>query len=109
MIILRETTDAQDLNLILKGGFGDTIVIKDDETNIEVTETVEFNKESYYQTCSLVFDLKENNYYTLTVYFETDVVYNDKIFCTNQVIEDYTINKDVYNEPTTKTEYTIFE
>jgi hypothetical protein len=36
-------------------------------------------------------------------------VYRDKIFCTNQTIADYTINKDQYIQHTTNNEYTIYE
>ena len=36
-------------------------------------------------------------------------VYRDKIFCTNQTIAEYTINKDQYIQHTTINEYKIFE
>jgi hypothetical protein len=36
-------------------------------------------------------------------------VYRDKIFCTNQTIAEYTINKDQYVQHTTINEYKIFE
>jgi hypothetical protein len=36
-------------------------------------------------------------------------VYRDKIFCTNQTIAEYTINKDQYTQHTTSNEYKIFE
>jgi enolase len=109
MIILRESEQQQQLKVILKGGLGDTIVIKDDETNIDISQAVEFFKKSYYQICSLIFDLKENKYYTITIFYKNQIIYSDKLFCTNQEIKDYTINKDTYNEPTTETKYTIFE
>ena len=41
--------------------------------------------------------------------YEAEKVYRDKIFCTNQTIADYTINKDQYIQHTTNNEYTIYE
>lgn len=52
-----------------------------------------------------IFNLVENTYYNLTITDGTDVIYRDKIFCTNQEIDQdtnsyYSVNKDVYKEET---------
>lgn len=45
---------------------------------------------------------KENTFYNLKVYFENtnEVIYKDRIFCTNQSKETFTINDGEYILPT---------
>jgi hypothetical protein len=109
MIILKEQETPQTLNAIIYGSSADAIVLRDEETNIETEIEAVFSIDKYYVTTSLVFPIKENKYYTLTIKDGTNVVYRDKIFCTNQTIADYTINKDQYTQHTTTNEYKIFE
>jgi hypothetical protein len=109
MIILREQETAQQLSAIIYGSNADAIVLRDEETNIETEINCTFSIDKYYVTTALILPIKENKYYTLTIKDGTNIVYRDKIFCTNQVIADYTINKDQYVQHTTTNEYKIFE
>jgi hypothetical protein len=109
MIILREQETAQTLNAIIYGSNADAIVLRDEETNIETEINCTFSIDRYYVATSAIFPIKQNKYYTLTILNGTDIVYRDKVFCTNQVIANYTINKDQYTQHTTKNEYKIFE
>lgn len=45
--------------------------------------------------------LKQDNFYNLKVYFENtnEVIYKDRIFCTNQSTATYSINNNAYSEP----------
>jgi len=45
--------------------------------------------------------LIENNFYTLTVMFSVtnEVIYKDRIFCTNQTVKEYSINQNEYFLP----------
>jgi len=47
--------------------------------------------------------LKEDRFYNLTVYNDTEIVYRDKIFCTSQT--DYSINKDSYIQNESNNDY----
>lgn len=109
MIILREQETAQTLNAIIYGSSADAIVIRDEETNIETEIECVFSIDKYFVTTSVVLPIKENKYYTLTIKDGTNVVYRDKIFCTNQTKETYSINKDQYVEHTTTNKYKIYE
>lgn len=109
MIILREQKEPQTLNAIIYGSKADSIVIRDEETNIETKIECVFSIDKYFVTTSVVLPIKENKYYTLTIKDGTNVVYRDKIFCTNQTKETYSINKDQYVEHTTTNEYKIYE
>jgi hypothetical protein len=109
MIILKEQETAQTLNAIIYGSDADTIVLRDEETNIENEIDATFSIDKYFVTTSVIFPIKENKYYTLTIKNADRVVYRDKIFCTNQKIEDYTINHEQYIQHLTTNEYKIFE
>jgi hypothetical protein len=109
MIILREQATAQTLSAIIYGSNANAIVLRDEETNIEVELNCTFSIDRYYVTTSKIFPIKQNKYYMLTILNGTDVVYRDKVFCTNQTIESYSINKDEYTQHTTNNDYKIFE
>ena len=109
MIILREQETAQTLNAIIYGSDADTIVLRDEETNIETEIEAVFSIDKYFVTTSVIFPIKENKYYTLTIKDGTNIVYRDKIFCTNQALSTYSINKDEYIQHVTTNEYKIFE
>lgn len=109
MIILREQEEPQTLNAIIYGSEADSIVIRDEETNIETEIDCIFLIDKYFVTTSVVFPIKENKYYTLTIKDGTNIVYRDKIFCTNQTKETYSINKDTYVEHTTTNGYKVYE
>jgi hypothetical protein len=109
MIILKEQETAQTLSAIIYGSNADTIVLRDEETNIETEIQTEFFINKYFLTASVIFPIKENKYYTLTIKDGTNIVYIDKIFCTNQTLETYSINKDEYVQHVTTNEYKIFE
>lgn len=109
MIILKEQEAAQNLYATIDGLEADAIVLRDEETNTEETIECVFSIDKYYAVTNLVFPIKENKFYTITILNGTEVVYKDKIFCTNQTIETYSINKDAYTQHTTDNEYIIYE
>lgn len=109
MIILKETIDTQRITFIPRELNATSIVLRNETTNIETTINTNFYLENYYLIAETVFDLKENTFYNITIYNNSDVVYKDKIFCTNQIIEDFTVNENQYIENVTTNEFKIYE
>ena len=109
MIVLREQPTAQTLRATIQGTDADTIVLRDEEKNTEVTINAVFSIDKYYAVTSVIFPIKENKYYTLTIKNGNSVVYKDKIFCTNQTVADYSINKNEYVQNVTTNEFIIYE
>lgn len=109
MIILRESEGQQSLKFIPRIYKATTLVLVNEMTNESTTITPDFYIDGYYLYTKTSFNLKEGNFYTLTVLNNTDVVYKDKIFCTNQVIADYTINKDEYVANQTTNDFIVYE
>ena len=109
MIILKEQETAQNLYATIDGNSADTIVLRDEETNEETTIQTVFSIDKYYAVTSVILPIKEFKFYTLTIKNGNVVVYKDKIFCTNQSIATYTINKDVYTTNTSNNDFIIYE
>ena len=136
MKILKPTTDTQTIKLIPRNYSQSTTVQLKDVTTV-YTPTV--TQENDYQVYSGVFNLEEGHYYDLLVQndydvysqnsdywnlstntwndinFKVDTNIVDKIFCTDQDIdqseqEEYSVNKDVYKSDLTyDKEYIIYE
>ena len=108
MIILKEQATSQNLYATIDGSEADAIVLRDEEANTEQTIVCVFSIDKYYAVTNLVFPIIENKFYNLTILNGTDVVYRDKIFCTNQIIEEFSINKNVYTQRTSDNEFIIY-
>ena len=109
MIILKEQEAAQDLKFIPRSYGADTIVLRNETTNEVQTISASFELDKYYLTTTTSFDLKENTFYNLTIQNGAEVVYKDKVFCTNQNIVNYTVNKDEYVANATNNDFIIYE
>lgn len=109
MIILRESLLSQSFKFIPRTLSADSMVITDEAENTSDTIAITPVADRYYLSVSEVLTLVEGRFYTLTVLNGTEVVYKDKIFCTNQVVKDYTINKDEYVQNETNNEFVIID
>ena len=109
MIILKEQDTEQNLYATIWGVDADTIILRDEEENTETAIDCTFSIDKYYAVTSAIFPIKQNKFYTLTIKNGSDVVYKDKVFCTNQIKADYSINNNVYVQTTSDNEYIIYE
>ena len=109
MIILKEQIEAQSLKFIPRQYSATSIVLVNEMTNESTTISSDFYVDGYYLYTTATFDLKEGNFYTLSILDNTNVVYKDKIFCTNQVIADYTINNGEYIANATNNDFIVYE
>ena len=135
MIILKEQGGVQTIKFIPRIYSADILILRNETTNVSTTYNPTFTTDGYYLKCDLVLDLKENTFYNLTVLksnFTADnniitvdsdiltadmttfsdenyIVYKDKIFCTNQNKDDYTVNKNQYVANATTNEFKIYE
>ena len=109
MIILKEQDTEQNLYATIWGVDADTIILRDEEENTETVINCTFSIDKYYAVTSAVFPVKEYKFYTLTIKNGANVVYKDKVFCTNQPINNYSLNNEQYVEHTTTNEYVIFD
>ena len=111
MKVLKETTDVQTLKIIPRIYPEEVDLTIRNETTREETTFLSlpsvFN--AGYLDISNVFALKEDTSYTIevreTIANGSDVIYKDKIFCTNQ--EDYSILDGKYTAREQNRKYTV--
>ena len=100
MIILTTSTTAQNLSVIPRSYLGTfTMAIRDDSTNVTVDYQITSAVTSgNYLNFSNIFALVQNHFYDVELFTDsnkTDSIYKDRIFCTDQVIDQS--NNDYYN------------
>jgi hypothetical protein len=80
-----------------------TYKITDEQTNKFEIATAYTSTENNYLTSTMTFGsdnapFREGHFYVLEVLNGSDLIYRDKLFCTNQATQQstYNVNKDVY-------------
>ena len=119
MKVLLHTTSSQTIKIIPRVYASSvTLRLRDDSSNTSVDLLVSGTTSGNYLVLSTIFDLKEGRFYDLKVYngqgsvTEADIIYRDKIFCTDQSTnqsnnEHYSVNKDVYVEKSGNNDFII--
>ena len=109
MIILLESVLSQTFKFIPRSLEADSMVIEDDAENTSVTIDITPTIDRYYLSVSEVLTLVEGRFYTIKVLNGLDVVYKDKIFCTNQTVSSYSINDNEYVQHSTNNDFVIID
>jgi len=109
MIILLESVLSQTFKFIPRSLEADSMVIEDDAENTSVTIDITPSVDRYYLSVSEVLTLVEGRFYTIKVLNGLDVVYKDKIFCTNQTVSSYSINDNEYVQHSTNNDFVIID
>ncbi len=110
MIVLQESASAQNLDFIPRSftsGNTYNVTIVNEQTNTEVynQDVTSITENLYYNRLNAIFNVKQDNFYMVTVKAGSDVVFKDKIFCTNQTISDFTVNDSQYTQQDTTNEF----
>ena len=109
MIVLTTSTSSQTFSFIPRGSF-DTMILTDDQTNVPVIVTIDNSTQGdYVNTITAFFDLIEGHFYDLVLKNGTDIVYKDRIFCTDQNIVNFSVNNGEYTSNTTANTYIVYE
>lgn len=110
MIILQEVGTPQSFSFIPRQDTYNTLQITDEQTGVTTNVTITTNViGQYYNTITATFSLKENHYYTLTLKQNTDIVFKDKVFCTNQSIPTFSVNNGQYIVNTSNNDFILYE
>lgn len=112
MIILQQSTDSQTFNFIPRSytsGLTYTIKIINETTNKEVFDSTStsFVSADYYYQYNNTFTLVEDTMYNLEITQGSNLIYRDKIFCTNQTIATYSVNNSDYTEHSQLNEFIV--
>lgn len=109
MIILQETGLAQEFKIIPRELAADSMTLTSETTGEAVTYVITSTIDRYYLVINEIVALKENNFYTIEVKNATDIVYKDKIFCTNQTVSDFSVNNNEFTTYSSDNDYITYE
>lgn len=97
MIVLKETNTIQSFAIIpTRESKVDKLILKNETTNEIVNYDVVYSTSSWYTFISIILNLKQGHFYQATFTNNNVLVHRDKIFCTNQEVSTYSVNKDEY-------------
>lgn len=109
MIILNESVTDQDIYFIPREYSADVLTLTDEQTGEVFTYNITPLRSNYYLIATDTFDTLEGHTYKLTVYNGSDVVYKDKVFCTNQSTSTYSVNNGEYVQNSSNNDFIIYE
>ena len=109
MIVLTTSTSPQTFSFIPRDSF-DTMILTDDQTNTPATIAITSSTQGdYVNTITASFALTEGHFYDLVLKNGTDMVYKDRIFCTDQNVVNFSVNNGEYTSNTTANTYIVYE
>jgi len=110
MIVLQEIGTAQTFSFIPRTETYNGLFLRDDQNNTEVEITIDsFVVGDYFHTITATFDLKQGSFYDLVLKDGTEIVYKDKVFCTNQPVVTYSVNDGQYTSHTSNNDFIVYE
>ena len=110
IIVLQETANAQTFSFIPRSQSYDALFLTDDQTNVEVQVTIDASTQGdYLDTITATFTLTEGHFYNLVVKDGSDVVFKDRVFCTNQAVVSFSVNNGQYTSNSTTNDFIFYE
>ena len=104
MIHLTTSASAQTLKIIPRSYASSvSMILRDDSTNTSTTySSISTSTDKNYLVISQALSpvLVEGRFYDLTIKEGSNVIYKDKVFCTDQTISSYSVNSGEYTVPT---------
>ena len=110
MIILQQSNSAQTFSFVPRSDTYNTLTLTDEQTGITSTVTITATSvATYFHRIQATFNIKENHFYVLEVKQNSDVVFKDKVFCTNQSIPTFSVNTGQYTTNSSNNDYILYE
>lgn len=112
MTILTQTISSQLVNFIPRSDEYNVYELIDEQTNETVTITpIDVYVGEYYHTLEAEFNLVENHFYILNIINSdtSEIVFKDRIFCTNQNIVTFSVNNGQYTSTSSNNDFIIYE
>ena len=110
MIVLTASTDSQFFHCIPRSGDIVGMFIKDEQTNgFQEITILSVVVGDYTTIIEAEFELIEGHSYVLMLDNGATSVFYDKIFCTDQPKDNYSMNKDNYVNKVSQNEFIVYE
>ena len=110
MILLNEGDANQTIKFIPRANSYDTMIVTNESTNVSENITIVSSLVGdYYNEIVASFDLTKDTFYSLTIKNNSDIVFKDKVFISNQNSETYSPNQNVYTSHVSTNDFIIYE
>jgi hypothetical protein len=113
MIVVQETNTSQTINYITRtGDAGFSLTLKDENTNdyVNVTNIQFYQAPTYYQQLIANFPTIQNHFYWLEIFdVNNDLILKERMFCTNQPIDTFSVNNNAYQSHITNNDFIMYE
>lgn len=97
MIILRQSEEAQTVKFIpSRLSNANKLVLTNETTNEVVNYDIECFDESFYKTFTQILNLEQDHFYTADFFLDDVLAHKDRVFCTNQDVDTFSVNNGVY-------------
>lgn len=104
------TNGTKTFNIIPRQEASDvTATLTSETTGTSYSDTTSISSTKYYfnMACNFNTTLQESSFYTLEVKEGGDVIFKDKVFCTDQTINDFSVNYNTYTEHSSDNEFIV--
>ena len=110
IILTTENVDSQTIRFIPRSVDFNSVKITDEQTNVTVTiDEYTFAAGDYLSSLTSIFELKENHFYIIEIKNNSEVIFRDKIFCTDQSTSSFSVNNAQYTSNNTTNTFIVYE
>ena len=104
------TNGTKTFNIIPRKDAGTvTATLTSETTSASYSDTTSISQNKYYYNmlCDFETTLQESSFYTLEVKEGSNIIFKDKVFCTDQTINDFSVNYNTYTEHSSDNEFIV--
>ena len=109
MIILQETSSPQTIKVVPRTLQADSMVLTLEGAGTSETVNISPSIDRYFLDITEVFNIKEGNTYSVEIFNGSETIYKGLIYCTNQAIDNYSINNGEYVQNETNNDFIIID
>jgi len=86
-----------------------TVSLTSETTGTSYTDNTSISQNRYYydMACDFETTLQESSFYMLEVKEGSNVIFKDKVFCTDQTLSDFSVNHNTYTEHSSDNEFIV--
>jgi hypothetical protein len=107
MIILSSANTSQSFYCIPRYYTADSLELTNELTQEVSTYNITTATDTHFFIITGTFNLVEDASYKLILLDGTTEVYRDKVYCTSQSVEDFSVNDNIYISHTTTNDFII--
>lgn len=110
MIVVQETNVSQSFDFVPRFGTPVTFELTDENTNVMVLVAGSFTAGDYVYSFNGVLPTEQNHFYWMVLKDSNgEIVLKERLFCTNQPINTFSVNDGGYTSNQTTNDFIMYE